>query len=162
MGWSSKKKVTFTITHSTNFSQPNNLWYLIILQVRSSSDDWEHAKNLGDYQVIIFNGDSYIRHVDDLPKNQGPTSLKPSQNDLSKWPFVEWSMKWRCGAWGWVVQGGCFRNSGTPKSSILIKFYIMIKPSILGYPYFWKRPNGVKTSINGLINWVTCFFFTPK
>ena len=29
-------------------------------------------------------------------------------------------------------------NSGTPKSSILIGF--SIKPSILGYPYFWKHP----------------------
>ena len=31
-----------------------------------------------------------------------------------------------------------FKNSGTPKSSILIGF--SIKPSILGYPYFWKHP----------------------
>ena len=30
-------------------------------------------------------------------------------------------------------------NSGTPKSSILIGFFIF-SPSILGYPYFWKRP----------------------
>jgi len=30
-------------------------------------------------------------------------------------------------------------NSGTPKSSILIGFSIK-KPSILGYPYFWKHP----------------------
>ena len=30
-------------------------------------------------------------------------------------------------------------NSGTPKSSILIGFSIF-KPSILGYPYFWKHP----------------------
>ena len=29
-------------------------------------------------------------------------------------------------------------NSGTPKSSILIGF--SIKPSILGYPFFWKHP----------------------
>ena len=31
-------------------------------------------------------------------------------------------------------------NSGTPKSSILIGFSINYKPSILGYPYFWKHP----------------------
>ena len=33
-------------------------------------------------------------------------------------------------------------NSGTPKSSILIGFSIIniYKPSILGYPYFWKHP----------------------
>ena len=30
-------------------------------------------------------------------------------------------------------------NSGTPKSSILIGFF-HYKPSILGYPYFWKHP----------------------
>ena len=33
-------------------------------------------------------------------------------------------------------------NSGTPKSSILIIFNQVFhyKPSILGYPYFWKHP----------------------
>ena len=32
-------------------------------------------------------------------------------------------------------------NSGTPKSSILIGFSIInYKPSIFGYPYFWKHP----------------------
>ena len=31
-------------------------------------------------------------------------------------------------------------NRGTPKSSILIGFSIK-KPSILGYPYFWKHPS---------------------
>ena len=30
-------------------------------------------------------------------------------------------------------------NSGTPKSSTLIGFFHH-KPSILGYPYFWKHP----------------------
>jgi len=34
---------------------------------------------------------------------------------------------------------GVSKNSGTPKSSILIGFSIY-KPSILGYPYFWKHP----------------------
>ena len=28
----------------------------------------------------------------------------------------------------------------TPKASILIGFFIMYKPSIWGYPYFWKHP----------------------
>ena len=32
-------------------------------------------------------------------------------------------------------------NSGTPKSSILIGVF-HYKPSILGYPYFWKHPCG--------------------
>ena len=32
-------------------------------------------------------------------------------------------------------------NSGTPKSSILIGFHY--KPSIVGYPYFWKHPYSV-------------------
>ena len=32
-------------------------------------------------------------------------------------------------------------NSGTPKSS----------PSILGYPYFWKHPNGVIVISHGLV-----------
>ena len=35
---------------------------------------------------------------------------------------------------------GVSKNRGTPKSSILIGFY-HYKPSILGYPYFWKYPN---------------------
>ena len=35
---------------------------------------------------------------------------------------------------------GISKNSGTPKSSILIGF--PYKPSILGYHYFWKHPNG--------------------
>ena len=38
-----------------------------------------------------------------------------------------------------VVDVGVSENSGTPKSSILIGFPT-IKPSILGYPYFWKHP----------------------
>ena len=33
-------------------------------------------------------------------------------------------------------------NSGTPKSSIVIGFSMVFhyKPSMLGYPYFWKHP----------------------
>ncbi len=34
---------------------------------------------------------------------------------------------------------GVFKNRGTPKSSILIGVF-PYKPSILGYPYFWKHP----------------------
>ena len=40
------------------------------------------------------------------------------------------------------LQIGVSKNNGTPKSSILIVFHY--KPSILGYPYFWKHPNGPK------------------
>ena len=41
-----------------------------------------------------------------------------------------------------VVFMGVSENSGTPKSSILIGFSIInYKPSILGYPYFWKHPH---------------------
>ena len=36
---------------------------------------------------------------------------------------------------------GVSENSGTPKSSILIGGF-HYKPSILGYPYFWKHPHG--------------------
>ena len=43
---------------------------------------------------------------------------------------------------GWSIEAryhlGVSENRGTPKSSILIG--ISIKPSILGYPYFWKHP----------------------
>ena len=35
---------------------------------------------------------------------------------------------------------GVSKNRGTPKSSILIGFSIIIRPSILGYTYFWKQP----------------------
>ena len=41
---------------------------------------------------------------------------------------------------------GVSKNSGTPKSSILIGFSI-ISPSILGYHYFRKPPNGDLTVI---------------
>ena len=34
---------------------------------------------------------------------------------------------------------GVSKNSGTPKSSILIGFSIINHP-FLGYPYFWKHP----------------------
>ena len=34
---------------------------------------------------------------------------------------------------------GVSKNNGIPKSSILIGFF-HYKPSILGYPYFWKHP----------------------
>ena len=43
----------------------------------------------------------------------------------------------------WIsgVYMGDSKKSGTPKSSILIGFSIInYKPSILGYPYFWKHP----------------------
>ena len=33
------------------------------------------------------------------------------------------------------------KNSGTPKSSILYDRVFHYKPSILGYPYFWKHPD---------------------
>ena len=37
---------------------------------------------------------------------------------------------------------GVSKNNGTPKSSILIGVF-HYKPSILGYPYFWKHPYDV-------------------
>ena len=39
----------------------------------------------------------------------------------------------------WHVHMGVSKNRGTPKSSILIGVF-HYKPSILGYPYFWKHP----------------------
>ena len=39
------------------------------------------------------------------------------------------------------------KNRGTPESSILIGFF-HYKPSILGYPYFWKHPNDSRNSLN--------------
>ena len=36
---------------------------------------------------------------------------------------------------------GVSKNNGTSKSSILNGVF-HYKPSILGYPYFWKHPNG--------------------
>ena len=39
---------------------------------------------------------------------------------------------------GQVQDMGVSKNIGTPKSSILMVFHY--KPSILGYPYFWKHP----------------------
>ena len=46
-------------------------------------------------------------------------------------------------------------ESGTPKSSILIGF--SIKPSILGYPYFWKHPY-----TRTYIYMITCIHFLPE
>ncbi len=37
-----------------------------------------------------------------------------------------------------IIDIGISKNRGTPKSSILIGF--SLKPSILGYHYFWKHP----------------------
>ena len=48
---------------------------------------------------------------------------------------------------------GVSENSGTPKSSILIGFSIY-KPSILGYPYFWKHPY-IPTEIPETLRWAT-------
>ena len=58
---------------------------------------------------------------------------------------------------------GVSKNNGTPKSSILIGFSIIIyKPSMLGYPYFWKHP--YQLVIAGFLNhqqngptWLTIF-----
>ena len=41
------------------------------------------------------------------------------------------------------IQMDVSKNRGTPKSSILIGVF-HYKPSILGYPYFWKHPNVIK------------------
>ena len=38
---------------------------------------------------------------------------------------------------------GVSKNNGIPKSSILIGVF-HYKPSILGYPYFWKHPFGLE------------------
>ncbi len=39
------------------------------------------------------------------------------------------------------IHMGVSKDSGTPKSSILIGVSIInYKPSILGYPHFWKHP----------------------
>ena len=35
---------------------------------------------------------------------------------------------------------GCSKNNGTPKSSHFNKVWNHYKPSILGYPHFWKHP----------------------
>ena len=35
------------------------------------------------------------------------------------------------------------KNNGTPKSSIF-NWVFHYKPSILGYPYFWKHPNTLR------------------
>ena len=45
------------------------------------------------------------------------------------------------------LQMGVSKNSGTPKSSILNHFNRVFhyKPSILGYPYFWKHPKDFKS-----------------
>ena len=46
------------------------------------------------------------------------------------------------------------KNRGTPKSSILIGFSIInYKPSILGYPYSWKHPNGSIAWIYQTLTW---------
>ena len=54
---------------------------------------------------------------------------------------------------------------GTPKSSILIGFSI-IKPSILGYPYFWKHPDVPQTGffllLRDLLMERERFFFRRK
>ena len=36
---------------------------------------------------------------------------------------------------------GVSKNNGTPKPSILYNRVFHYKPSILGYPYFWKHPH---------------------
>ena len=66
---------------------------------------------------------------------------------------------------------GVSKNSGTPKSSILIGFHY--KPSILGYPYFWKHPNGTSccfksflwgwtSESSGLRLWGISWFLKPE
>ena len=58
-------------------------------------------------------------------------------------PFAQpnWAggMKMKLQTCNLVRHVGVSENSGTPKSSILIGFF-HYKPSILGYPYFWKHP----------------------
>ena len=40
-------------------------------------------------------------------------------------------------------------NGGTPKSAIFYRVF-HYKPSILGYPYFWKHPNVLQVYSDGL------------
>ena len=60
------------------------------------------------------------------PKMQFPPKVAWSKNGIVK-----------C----WEVKMDVSENSGTPKSSILIGFSIINHP-FLGYPYFWKHPDG--------------------
>ena len=62
---------------------------------------------------------------------------------------------------GITVHMGVSENGGTPKSSILIGFF-HYKPSILGYPYFWKHPYLVEHMKFKLVfccpKWLSKFF----
>ena len=49
----------------------------------------------------------------------------------------------------WKQQKGVSKNSGTPKSSIFNRVF-HYKPSILGYHYFWKHPEGFVWLLNCL------------
>ena len=52
---------------------------------------------------------------------------------------------------------GVSRNRGIPKSSILISRFSIIKPSISGYPYFWKHPYACFYELVESVRWSTSF-----
>ena len=59
--------------------------------------------------------------------------------------------------WKVYIHMDVSENSGTPKSSILTRVFLY-KPSILGYPYFWKHPYNVLYPFR---NNVFVFLFHP-
>ena len=63
-----------------------------------------------------------------------------------------------------VISYECFRNSGTPKSSMLYNRVFHCKPSILGYLYFWKHPYStfcIFRALNGHVNKSTSTCSSP-
>ncbi len=54
---------------------------------------------------------------------------------LKRW----WGWKWAISVCTQVIPCGCFQKKGYPQIMNFNRFF-HYKPSILGYPYFWKHP----------------------
>ena len=109
---------------------------------------WSNLCPLDEHwQTRTFKKLNWVGHIMPLNTPDGTRTHLPSwENDQQS--FVRWSTTVdQMLLYHYILNNkkkhiGVSKNRGTPKSSILIGFSWVFhyKPSILGYPYFWKHP----------------------
>ena len=96
-----------------------------------------------DTQVFSGSGGArWVRPVGDFLDHLIPSTALPETRDIS--PRFS------------GIRMDVSEKSGTPKSSIFHRVF-HYKPSILGYPYFWKHPNDVPQAPNSVAFWHVLF-----
>ena len=127
-------------------------WMVWVAELRSLFISLVGSASWGEYddawfQQNLMRIDLAFRHMFEV-RNIGSIGFgtfcaKISNTNVAIWWFfVDVWIVW----WFLMIQMGVSKNRGTPKSSILIGVF-HYKPSILGYPCFWKHPNQTETCV---------------